>query len=819
MKRLNLFLLIPVFLVSAPELNSQGLVKNSVINGVCYAGDKVNRIYIPPPGEFFRKSGTEETATIKIYYSGFSDPGIKAVEYAASILKTLLPADVKITILAKWTKITSTGVLANSSTTGYSTGSGIDAMKPHALYPAALAEKIAGKSLNFDLEGDIELTVNSTVSWYLGTDGKTSAFSYDLVTVVLHELIHGLGFFDSMSVDESTGSYGASSVPLIYDTFIENVQGSKLTDTLLFHNPSAQLKAELTGGKLYFNGPLLKKYTTGERAKLYVPSTFDPGSSVSHLDEESTLEINQLMTPFIDRGEAIHDPGLYVMSMLGDIGWINTRIVHDAPGDTEEPLSEITLSAEIVSDTIYNRNKVGVVWSLDEFSTSDTILMTSPQADNNFTAVVQIPSYETRLEYYLFVEDNFLRIYRSPSAIDEFRHSVYIGTDTVKPVISHIPSDYYFEVVDSVKFRVEATDNLGIDTVYIEYKFNESPLNYLGLIPQGNDAFTNSLNVKALSVTSDDSIQYRIIAVDKATTANRKTLPSDGYFTINFERINAVAESYSTDFNNAAGDFFNNGFEITKPAGFTRFGLHTKHPYESPEESGDSIGYTAMLRTPVKFDASGMIISFMELVLVEPGEAGSVFGTQEFYDYVVVEGSKDYGKSWFHLADGYDCRYKDSWETAYNSALLDMNSVFIGTESLFTRHSIFLKASSNISAGDTLIIRFRLFSDPYANGWGWGIEDLHIGPLIDNVENISYQQPVIYPNPGKGLITIRQAEGPNMKPVRFSIFNSTGTCLMNGNAEGGEEIIIDITGYPSGIYFIVLYNDYGIRTLKYSLIR
>jgi hypothetical protein len=42
---------------------------------------------------------------------------------------------------------------------------------------------------------------------------------------------------------------------------------------------------------------------------------------------------------------------------------------------------------------------------------------------------------------------------------------------------------------------------------------------------------------------------------------------------------------------------------------------------------------------------------------------------------------------------------------------------------------------------------------------------------------------------------------------------------MNGNADGGEEIIIDITGYPSGIYFIVLYNDYGIRTLKYSLIR
>ncbi len=60
------------------------------------------------------------------------------------------------------------------------------------------------------------------------------------------------------------------------------------------------------------------------------------------------------------------------------------------------------------------------------------------------------------------------------------------------------------------------------------------------------------------------------------------------------------------------------------------------------KRSGDSIGYTAMLRTPVKFDADGMIISFLELVLVEPGEDGSVFGTPEFYDYVVVEGSREF---------------------------------------------------------------------------------------------------------------------------------------------------------------------------------
>ena len=103
-------------------------------------------------------------------------------------------------------------------------------------------------------------------------------------------LFMGLGFFDSMNAGSSTGSYGAASVPLIYDTFVENNQGQKLTDTTVFDNPSAALKNELTSGQLYFNGPLLSKFTSGGKAKLHAPSTFDAGSSISHLDETSTLK-------------------------------------------------------------------------------------------------------------------------------------------------------------------------------------------------------------------------------------------------------------------------------------------------------------------------------------------------------------------------------------------------------------------------------------------------------------------------------------------------------------------------------------------------
>ena len=184
------------------------------------------------------------------------------MEYAAKILETMLPADTKLTIQASWEKISTAGVLGQSTITGYAGGWGIDALNPTAIYPVALAEKIAGKSLNPDLQGDLTLAINSSINWYLGIDGNTPTSRYDLVTVVLHEICHGLGFFDSMNTDATYGWYGINSIPMIYDTFVENLAEKKLTDTLKFINHSTALRNQLTTGSSIFNGPLLKKYTS-----------------------------------------------------------------------------------------------------------------------------------------------------------------------------------------------------------------------------------------------------------------------------------------------------------------------------------------------------------------------------------------------------------------------------------------------------------------------------------------------------------------------------------------------------------------------------
>jgi hypothetical protein len=592
-----------------------------------------------------------------------------------------------------------------------------------------------------------------------------------------------------------------------------------LTDTTLFSQNSAALYNELTGGQLYFDGPLTFKYLLGNRARLFAPSTWDPGSSVSHLDETRTSDMNALMTPYIDLGEAIHDPGDLTLSILGDLGWINTRIIPSERKDTEEHLTTVELSASIRSDTTYDKSKISLVYSYDNFATSNTLLLSQMSDPDKFSGMVAVPSYNTRLSYYFTAEDNFSRLYKSPSLAEKKPYTVYIGTDTVKPVITHLPTEYYFEKVDSMRFDAVVTDNLGVDTVYIEYRINNGPLGRFGLTNRGNDKYSCVYNVKPLGLKGGDYFNYHIIAVDNAAGHNTRSFPSSDYLPVAIEALLPPVESYSTDFSDASGDFFNSGFSIIQPAGFNSPALHSEHPYKSPEQDNKELNFSSVLRHPVIYDSKGMTISFRELVLVEPGEAGSVFGFSNFYDYVIVEGSGDFGKSWFGLTDGYDSRINSSWESAYNSSTDGMNSSFVGNESMMLDHTIYPRVSGKISDGDSMLVRFRLFSDPYAHGWGWVIDDLKVEKLIDKVDDIESPEANIYPNPGNGSFTLTIGNIRNPEGYQISIYNSSGLCFVKNRLLSQNREAIDISSYPPGIYFIVIRNASTVRTFKYSLIK
>jgi hypothetical protein len=280
-------------------------------------------VRIPPPASFKQGEAAPQAATIQVNYIGAWAPeAITAFEYSASIWASLLTSPVTIRVDAKWEPLPS-GVLGGARALEiYRDFPGVPL--PNTWYPVALANKLRGLDLSPAIS-DIEATFNSTFAgWFFGTGGGTPPNQVDFASVVLHELGHGLGFFGSMTVSSGLGSWGyGTSYPAIYDRFTENGVGQALLNTALFPNYSAQLAAQLTSNNIYFNGPLANAGNQGQRVKLYAPSTWQQGSSYSHLDQIFNNTPNALMTYSIGYGEWIHNPGAVTLGLFDDMGWGN----------------------------------------------------------------------------------------------------------------------------------------------------------------------------------------------------------------------------------------------------------------------------------------------------------------------------------------------------------------------------------------------------------------------------------------------------------------------------------------------------------------
>ncbi len=796
-------------------VNSQDIISGEGIFKVCYAGNKTTKVYIPPPDEFFKKDRSKG-AKISVSYSGFNSLTRRAFEYAVSILSSILTDNASFSVKAIYTSISDAGVLARASATYYARGSYINAFEPDAFYSAALAENIAGSDLSENGEPDITITINSDINWYLGTSGDTPSDQYDFVTVILHELIHGLGFFSSYYVEGDSGGYGGLKIPLIFDIFVEDENGNKLTDTTLYANPSDSLKDVLTSGKVFIYGPVQEAFNPGNRTRLYAPAKWDDGSSISHLNEATTPQADALMTPFIDKGEAIHSPGKIARSILGDIGWINSRIIHTPFTDTEEHLSQIEFKAKIFSDTLFNQDKVGLVYSFDEYNTRDTLYLNPPQTDDTFRISLSLSSYNVPLNYSFFLTDCFGRIFRFPSSKKYPSYRFFIGTDTIKPQVTHQPAKFLFDLTPEYLIEAVAVDNIGIDTVYAEYRINDSTPFYVGLKRSDNNKFFAGIKIAELSPEPGDLFNYRIIAIDKSEKHNTYILPEEDYFRVRIEESLEPSDAFETDFRNATDLFLNEGFEIVKPYGFNDEALHTRHPYESPEKDDETLEYISILRQPVLVDESGLIISFNEIVLVEPGELGSVYGSEDFYDYVIVEGSKDFGGNWFPIASGYDSRVSNEFLNAYNSSMSGINSTYIPSQSNFQPRTFDIRTFTNFKPGDTLFLRFRLFSDPYAHGWGWAVDDLKIISVSAGVESISLNNSLkLYPNPGNGIIYVNITSDNPFEKISYSISNITGTTIKAGNLPVNGTFVLNLTDQNSGIYFIKIQYKKSLSTIKY----
>ena len=242
-------------------------------------------------------------------------------EAAARIWENTLKSSVPITIRACWAD------LGSSSTLGYSGGGNqyrdfSGAPRASTWYVESLANALHGSDLD-PSKWDMHITYNQNFDWYYGTDGNTPATQMDLMTVVLHEICHGLNF---SGLAEYSGGYGrigyGSGSPNIYDVFMKDGAGTLLINYTDAYTGSTALGTALTSNDLWFHGSKAMAANGGPRVKMYAPSAWSGGSSYSHLDYQTFNNTpNELMVYAVSSGESVHDPGVITNGLLQDLGW------------------------------------------------------------------------------------------------------------------------------------------------------------------------------------------------------------------------------------------------------------------------------------------------------------------------------------------------------------------------------------------------------------------------------------------------------------------------------------------------------------------
>ncbi|PAC32032.1 T9SS type A sorting domain-containing protein [Flectobacillus sp. BAB-3569] len=810
--------------------------------------------YVAPPEEFLQKLNKQarveaDKSKFIVTYINFPENAKAAFQRAVDIWQSIIVSDVPIRITASWESLGSNVLGSAYSASVYRDYAG--AQYALTWYPIALAEKMAHSNLNGD-NPDIFARFNSDFTWYYGIDGNTPTNRADLVSVVLHEIGHGLGFYGSLRQATSDATLGVitdGGIPMIYDIFAESTAGQRLLNTSVFKNPSVELKTQLTGGNLYLNSPTILANNDSLRARIFAPSTYQESSSYSHLDESSYRRgtINALMTPQIANGEVTHNPGPITLALFNDMGWVGSSIIHKKIKDSEDNTKAISFNTKVYGDMGFDSTSVKLFYTLGDITKDKPIQvpMNRVGKSNEYTYVLPASATDRTISYYFSAVDSQKKTFstpaQAPGTLENLTYYKFkIGSDTTKPVLDYTHNLSLIRTSDVEVSLPEllAYDNIDIDTAYVEYlidgkaqpafalkRINQAELasGALAYAFSGKFTFTNGL------LKGGEKIQYRIVVKDKSKARNTTYSPASGYYEFNVQKILAPVSTYVTNFENVpADDFYTKGFGLAQPSGFTSKAMHSEHPYKDGTEFAFTdtnpddkySNFTFNLQKPIILRSDTAKIYFDEVVLVEPGEDGVSFATggvpnRNFFDYVIVEGSKDGGATWKWFQDGWDSNANPTWNAAWNASLDSKgNSLTNGTQAMFKAREIDMLKSGNFKAGDQVLIRFRLLTDAAAYGWGWAIDNLNIqgpnpnapkvivlGPEFDETQLVN-----VSPNPStNGQFLLKASFEKPVSQIKLNVIDMTGKEIASNQYEvTGTQFsqVIDLSKQASGTYIL-----------------
>ncbi|GAA6134402.1 hypothetical protein NBRC116188_11910 [Oceaniserpentilla sp. 4NH20-0058] len=264
---------------------------------------------------------------------------------AAEILANQIHSPVTIEVNARFSSLEcdiNSAVLGSagaSTSVAFEPSDNVVGAEIDTFYPVALANALIGFDIVTD-EPDIYADFNSNLGdlsclqdagWYYGY-ADAPGFETGFLSVLLHEILHGLGF--ASLINPSSGAKPTDNLgnPLddIYSNFLFD---ASLNDTWNDLNNSQRVNSAV-GDQLFWNGSQTNTqaigtldsgfldadssgtFTSGDKIKMHAPSELALGSSVSHFD--IGVSPDELMEPNLtDIG---CQTGL-ALNVLQDLGW------------------------------------------------------------------------------------------------------------------------------------------------------------------------------------------------------------------------------------------------------------------------------------------------------------------------------------------------------------------------------------------------------------------------------------------------------------------------------------------------------------------
>ena len=401
-------------------------------------------------------------------------------------------------------------------------------------------------------------------------------------------------------------------------------------------------------------------------------------------------------------------------------------------------------------------------------------------------------------EYYLHAASDSSGIDAfDPPAGPAAPHGFRVGDDVIPPRIVHFP------VLTQGKARMpetliaQVTDNVGVDSVWIEYAVNGGPPASAAATPAGRDSFQATVGA---GLDSGATVAYWFAARDRAAAHNLAHSSAT-------PRILSVGRDWTLDFENGAGG------AIHAPFWFSyRDAWHLTRVSSSPSAGTAWLCGSDSTDYPVHLDSNLYLPVLTDVV---PGTTLSFdhrYGLEQANDFYAWDGAR----LEISVANG-------PWQVL--TPVAGYSHVFYLNSNPFQRNTPCWSGESNGWRAESVDlspyapgpvrVRFRMLADDFQGGLGWFVDHVRVTypGATTSAPDVALHAAIglPHPNPVRGALrqSVALARAARGDWGLFDLAGRRVATLWQGRVPaGGLELSATVPGaLPNGLYFTRLALD------------